>query len=51
MKGVDPSTHEVLPELERVRDYYTKIRNIEEPDIETREIFPFSCSTCSYSLH
>lgn len=35
MKGVDPDKHEVSTELERVREYYTKIRNIEQPEKRT----------------
>lgn len=33
MKGVDPASHEVSPELERVRTYYTKLRAIENPEM------------------
>ncbi|WVQ80625.1 hypothetical protein IAT38_002730 [Cryptococcus sp. DSM 104549] len=32
MKGVDPSTHEVTSELERIKKYYGKVKSIEEPE-------------------
>lgn len=31
LKGVDPATHDVSSELERIKKYYGKIKSVEEP--------------------
>ncbi|ORY34080.1 hypothetical protein BCR39DRAFT_518381 [Naematelia encephala] len=41
MKGIDPNSHLVTPELERIKTYYSKVRRAEEPE----QIFFPSLST------
>ena len=35
MKGIDPATHEVSPELDRIRTYYSKINILDAPESRT----------------
>lgn len=42
-RGIDPATHPVTDELERVKSYYAKIRAIEFPEKEKRMSLPARC--------
>ena len=44
LKGVDPATHEVTAELDRIKKYYTKIKQVEEP--ETRKLITIHTDHC-----
>ncbi|KAF8167416.1 Sas10/Utp3/C1D family-domain-containing protein [Crassisporium funariophilum] len=37
-KGIDPKTHPVVPELDRIRQYFEKISNAEKPPAKRTEI-------------
>ncbi|KAK7058598.1 hypothetical protein VNI00_002234 [Paramarasmius palmivorus] len=37
-RGIDPKTHPVIPELERVKIYFDKIKNAESPATRTTQI-------------
>ncbi|WWC70340.1 uncharacterized protein I206_104290 [Kwoniella pini CBS 10737] len=38
LKGIDPDKHDVSSELDRIRTYYTKINQIEQPEIQRNKI-------------